>query len=87
MYSLEIRPALYGLFQKMGKKDRHRLERINKKVKQILENPERFKPLGNVMHGLHRVHIDGSFVLTYSIDEKRNTVILEDFDHHDQVYK
>jgi mRNA-degrading endonuclease RelE of RelBE toxin-antitoxin system len=38
------------------------------------------------MKKFRRVHF-GSFVLTYFIDEKNKTVILEDFDHHDEIYK
>ncbi len=87
MYSLEIRPALYEQFKKLSKKDKRRLELINKKVAQILENPLHFKPLRAPKHGLRRVHVDSSFVLTYSIDENCKTVILEDFDHHDNVYE
>ncbi|MBI4176613.1 MAG: hypothetical protein HY518_05385 [Candidatus Aenigmarchaeota archaeon] len=36
---------------------------------------------------LRRVHINTHFVLTFSIDEKTRTVILEDFDHHDNIYR
>lgn len=85
MYSLKIRPHLDVLFMKMEKQDKHRLELINKKVKQILEFPYHFKPLRIPMHGLRRVHIDTSYVLTYSIDENSKTVTLEDFEHHDNI--
>lgn len=87
MHALEIRPELHEKFLKMAKKERHRLEMIHKKVKQILENPHHFKPLHKPMQGYRRVHIDSSFVLTYSINEESRTVILEDFDHHDNVYE
>jgi len=33
------------------------------------------------------VHIMGSFVLVYSVDEARKTVVLEDYDHHDKIYR
>jgi mRNA-degrading endonuclease RelE of RelBE toxin-antitoxin system len=32
------------------------------------------------------VHIDKSFVLTYSVDEHKEVVIVEDYDHHDNIY-
>ena len=38
------------------------------------------------MQGIRAVHIDKSFVLTYLIDEPRKTVIIEDYDHHDNIY-
>jgi mRNA-degrading endonuclease RelE of RelBE toxin-antitoxin system len=36
---------------------------------------------------MRRVHIDKSFVLVFSIDETEKTVIIEDYDHHDKIYK
>jgi mRNA-degrading endonuclease RelE of RelBE toxin-antitoxin system len=36
--------------------------------------------------GLRRVHV-GSFVLIFSIDEARKTIILEDHEHHGDVYR
>ncbi len=59
---------------------------IDKKIKQVLENPLHFKPLRAPIQHLRRVHIDKSFVLTYSVDEQNEVVIIEDYDHHDNVY-
>ncbi len=85
MYLLDLRYKVKEKFHKMEKKEKKQLEIINKKVLQIRENPHRFKPLSNTMKGLRRVHF-GSFVLTYSIDEKNKIVVLEDYDHHDNIY-
>ncbi len=49
---------------------------VRKKLGEILEDPERFKPLHPPMQGLRRVHIMKSFVLTYSIDRGTHTVIV-----------
>jgi mRNA-degrading endonuclease RelE of RelBE toxin-antitoxin system len=38
------------------------------------------------MNHLKRVHIDKQFILVFSIDEKSKTVILEDYNHHDNIY-
>lgn len=86
-YTLEIRNDLYKLFKKMKKKERQKLEIINKKVNEILEDPHRYKPLKAPMQHMYRVHIGGSFVLIFSINEKTKSVILEDFAHHDEIYK
>jgi len=86
MYLLDLRDKVKERFHKMEKKDKKQLEIINKKILQIRENPHKFKPLSNIMKGLRRVHV-GSFVLVYSIDEKNKTVILEDYDHHDNIYR
>ena len=56
---------------------------IRNKIEQILENPQRFKPLRHV--GERRVHIMKSFVLKYEI--KENIVTLIFFGHHDEAYK
>ncbi len=85
-YSLETSGKLDRKFAKMAKKDRHRLEIINKKVAEILQNPFHYKPLRGDLHGGRRVHIDSSFVLIYDVDEARGVVRLLDFDHHDKIY-
>jgi len=86
MYALKLSDKLIEKFRKMEKRNRKQLEAINKKVLEIRENPYRFKPLGNIMSGLWRVHF-GSFVLVYSIDELNKKIVLEDYDHHDNIYK
>ena len=86
-YTLEVSREVDGIFAKLQKKDKARLEIINKKVLQILADPNRFKPLRGDMHGARRVHIDKSFVLTYEVDENSKIVRLLDFDHHDKIYK
>ncbi|MBI3413457.1 MAG: type II toxin-antitoxin system mRNA interferase toxin, RelE/StbE family [Candidatus Aenigmarchaeota archaeon] len=87
MYLVSRRPKLDQIFKKLAKKNPTQLEMISNKLEEILEDPYRFKPLSNIMKGLRRVHIDRNFVLVYSIDEQNKTVVLEDFDHHDNVYR
>src|SRR4030043_343403 len=53
-----------------------------KKVEEITQDPHRYKNLRYPLNNWKRVHIDKHFVLTFSIDEKTKTVILEDYDHH-----
>jgi len=86
MYIIDNKPKIDEIFQKLAKKNPKQLEIITKKLQQIIGNPHRFKPLSNVMMGFRRVHF-GSFVLVYSIDKKNKVVILEDYDHHDKIYK
>lgn len=85
MYKLEIRESVDKLFFKLSKKDKVSIAYIDKKVKEILENPYHFKPLRSPMQNFRRVHI-GNFVLIYSIDENKKTIILEKYEHHDKVY-
>ena len=86
MYSLEVRESVDRIFSKLAKKNPKQMRIIDKKIKQVLENPHHFKPLRAPMQHLRRVHIDKSFVLTYSVDEQNEIVIIEDYDHHDNVY-
>ncbi|MBU1197624.1 type II toxin-antitoxin system RelE/ParE family toxin [Candidatus Micrarchaeota archaeon] len=86
MYGLEVSPEAYARFKKMRKKNRWLLEVIGKKVRHIRERPHHFKPLHFPLHNKRRVHIAGSFVLVYEIREKDKTVVIIDFDHHDNVY-
>lgn len=87
MYTLAIKKSLDKKFKKLKKKDRKMLELIYKKVQEILNNPYRFKSLKKPLQNKRRVHVGGSFVLIYEINEEEKIVILLDFDHHDNIYK
>lgn len=86
MYNLEIRKSVDRIFEKLFGKDKISFEYINKKIKEIRENPYHFKPLRNPLQNYRRVHI-GNFVLVYSINENTKTIIIEKYEHHDKVYK
>ena len=86
-YSLEIAEELHKIFTKLAKKDKVTLEAINKKVSEILENPYHYKPLKAPMQNKRRVHISGSFVLIFIIEEEIKTVKLLEFEHHDKAYR
>lgn len=87
MYSLSIRPELDKKLNKLYNKNKKQYEIIMKKVEEIIINPNHFKNLRAPLQDLKRVHIDSNFVLTFSVDEQTKTVILEDFDHHDKIYR
>ena len=87
MYGLKVREGLDKKFAKLPKKNPSKLEIINKKVLEILRDPHRYKNLQAPLSDWKRVHIDKHFVLTFSIDEKSKTVVLEDYEHHDRIYK
>ncbi len=86
MYALDVKEGVDRTFRRMAKKDRKRLESVERKVTEILEDPYRFKRLRTPMQEKRRVHI-GPFVLVYEIDEERKAVVLLDFEHHDTVYR
>lgn len=86
MYSIVNSSKIDLIFKRLAKKNPNQLEAITKKLEEIVENPHRFKPLSNTMKRFRRVHF-GSYVLIFSINEKNKTVVLEDFDHHDEIYR
>jgi mRNA-degrading endonuclease RelE of RelBE toxin-antitoxin system len=75
MYAIEIREGLDRTFRKLAKKDSVQMNAIARKVKEIAEEPHAYKPLRFPLAGKRRVHI-GSYVLLFSIDEARNTIVL-----------
>ena len=74
------------IFKKLRKKDLAQFEALYRKINDILENPQQFKPLKSPMQHMRRVHI-GSFVLVYDIDEVRKVITLRRYEHHDTVYR
>jgi len=87
MYEISVSEKIDKLFFKLSKKNEILFFFFLRKIKEILENPYRFKPLTANMVGQRRVHIGKSSVLTYEILEQDKIVRLLDFDHHDMVYK
>jgi YafQ family addiction module toxin component len=86
MYALETREHVDRIFKKLARRNPTQMEAMAKKIEEILEDPHRFKPMHFPLAGMRRAHF-GSYVLLFSIDEQRKTVILEDHEHHDKVYR
>jgi addiction module RelE/StbE family toxin len=74
------------IFKKLQQKDRAQFEALSRKVREILINPQQFKPLRSPMQHMRRVHV-GSFVLVYDTDEARKVVTIRRYEHHDTVYE
>lgn len=87
MYKLAVKESLDKKFKRLRKKDKEMLRFIDRKVQDILEDPYRFKTLRKPLQNKRRVHVGGSFILIYEINEKEKIVTLFDFDHHDNIYK
>ncbi|MDP7141540.1 MAG: addiction module toxin RelE [Candidatus Woesearchaeota archaeon] len=87
MYNYEIKPSLQKILKKLSKKDRKRYEIIIKKIKEIINhpNPHNYKNLKHDLKEFKRVHIDSHFVLTFKVDKDKNSILFEDFDHHDKI--
>ena len=60
MYKLAVKETLDRKFNKLKKKNREMLMLIDSKVKDILDDPYRFKPLKKPLQNKRRVHVGGS---------------------------
>ena len=72
---------------KLCKKNPVLRKALEKKMSEILENPQHYKPLKYDFAGERRVHIMKSFVLKFEINEQNKKVIFFFFGHHDEAYK
>ena len=82
-YEVEFSEEFERSFDKLKKKDKVLSDRIRKKLAELIQNPEHYKPLRNVFAGFRRIQF-GSFVLIYKIDY--NIIRIISLDHHDKAY-
>ncbi|MBU0568245.1 hypothetical protein KJ693_03295 [bacterium] len=87
MYNYELRTGVEKTFFKLAKKNPGHLENIYRKIEEIRKDPSHYKNLRRPLQHLKRVHLNKSFVLTFSIDESKKLIIIEDYDHHDHIYQ
>ncbi len=90
-FDYDFSPKLKRIIRKLVKKDRQRADIIYNKAKEIINSDEttieHYKNLRHDLSNQKRVHIDKSFVLTFSFDKKKKFILFLDFDHHDNIYK
>jgi YafQ family addiction module toxin component len=82
-YNIEFSSQFEKSIKKLKKKDKILFNQIQKKLIDIVQNPDRYKTLGNVFAGYRRLHF-GPFVLIYKIE--KNIVRVISLDHHDKAY-
>lgn len=91
MFGFDLSDELKIKIRKLVRKDKKKVEIINKKIKEIIRNDlstiDRYKNLKYGMKEFKRVHIDQHFVLIFKADKENNFILFEDFAHHDDVYK
>ena len=89
MFNFELKESLERKFRKIAKKDKPLMIAIYKKMDEIIANtPDTINRYKNLRHDLKefkRVHT-GHFILCFKVDIKRNLIIFEDFEHHDNAY-
>jgi len=82
-YIIEFSSQFEKSMKKLKKKDKIFFDQIQKKLIDLIQDPERYKTLGNVLAGYRRLHF-GPFVLIYKIE--KNVVRIISLDHHDKAY-
>ena len=70
--------------EKLYHNDPEQHSHVLKKINQILENPEHYKPLSGDFYGSRRVHIS-DFVLIYHLEGDK--IVIIDYDHHKRIYE
>ena len=91
MFDFDLSDELRLKIKKLLRKDKKKVDIINKKIKQIIncdsESINHYKNLRHELKELKRVQIDNHFVLTFKVDVKNNFILFTDFDHHDNIYR
>ncbi|MBI4453205.1 type II toxin-antitoxin system RelE/ParE family toxin [Candidatus Woesearchaeota archaeon] len=82
-YSIEFTPSFEKQLRKLKNKDKVLFERLTKKLKEIKDTPEHYKPLSNVLSGTRRAHLN-PFIIVFEV--KNNVVIIHYVKHHDDAY-
>ena len=85
-YKIIAHPRVQKELQKLFKRDKVRYSHVKKRLEILSNNPEIGKPLRNILKGKRRIHI-GSFVIIYEFNKENNSIILLDFEHHDNAYR
>lgn len=82
-YDIIFTPFFEKQLKKLKSKDKVLFERLIKKLKEVRMNPEHYKPLGNILKGTRRAHLD-PFIFVFEI--QGNAVIVHYVKHHDNAY-
>ena len=88
MRKFSIEEGLKKILKKLSKKDNALYMSLMGKIDEILncDDVNHYKNLRKPLQHMKRVHITGSFVLTFRYVESEDKVIFYDFDHRDNIY-
>ena len=79
MYDLIYEPKVEKSIRKLKKKDPALAKQLWKKLVEIHQNPEHFKPLRGSEFGKRQTHV-GSFVVKFVL--RGNLIKILEFEHH-----
>jgi len=83
-YEFEITETLNKKFKRLQRKNKVLLRACRSKIFEVIQNPYHYKHLKH--EDRFRVHVGGSFVLTFRVFEESKVVLFLDIEHHDKVY-
>ena len=90
MFDFDFSDELKLKIRRLLKKDKKKVEIINKKIKEIINNDKysinRYKNLKYNLKQFKRVHINKHFILTFKVDIEKKFILFVDFEHHDNIY-
>ena len=90
MFDFDLSDELKLKIRRLLKKDKKKVEIINKKIKEIINSDKysisRYKNLKYNLKQFKRVHIDKHFILTFKVNTEKNFILFVDFAHHDKIY-
>lgn len=88
MYKFEISENLENILKKLAKKDKELHKQVLNKINEIINSSdvEHYKNLRYNMKDSKRSHI-GHFVLVFQYNKLANSILFDDFDHHDNIYR
>lgn len=90
MFNFDLTDELKVKISKLVRRDKKKVEIINKKIKEIVNSDEgaiqHYKNLKYDLKEFKRVHIDKHFILTFKVDLVNKFVLFVDFDHRDKAY-
>ncbi|MBR9691803.1 addiction module toxin RelE [Candidatus Woesearchaeota archaeon] len=91
MFEFDISCEIKILIRKLLKKDKKRVEILNKKIKEIINNNaetiDRYHNCSYDLKEYKHVHIDKSFVLLFKVYKGKNMIYFWKLKHHDNLFK
>jgi YafQ family addiction module toxin component len=89
MREFSIEKDLKRILNKIIKKDIVLYSAVMNKMDEILNcaDVNHYKNLKSPLQNFKRVHVKGSFVLTFKYDLSEDKVLFYALDHHDKIYK
>lgn len=91
MFDFDLTDELKLMIRKLLKKDKKRVEILNKKIKEIINNDkttiDRYHNCSYDLKEYKHVHMDKSFVLLFKVDKENKFILFAKLGHHDDIFK